>query len=253
MRHLLDDPFAVFALLLVIQWCAAYFGNFVGKIGRRMSDTDHQDFESVQTATLTLLVLLIGFTFSMAVTRYDQRKTLEEAEANTIGTEFLRIDLLAPEEAAHLHELIARYLDLRISFYSSHNEWEISTIDADTGKLQADLWAAVSRAAKAQPNPVTAFVATGMNDVLNSQGYTRAAWSNRIPLSAWVLLALTALACNVLLGYGERRRGSLLLLVFPFVVSVSFLLIADIDSPRRGIIRVQPQNLLAAAQSISRH
>ena len=54
----------------------------------------------------------------------------------------------------------------------------------------------------------------------------------------------------MLLGYGERRRSMLLLLVLPVIISISFLLIADIDSPRGGIIRVHPHNLIALSQSI---
>lgn len=70
-----------------------------------------------------------------------------------------------------------------------------------------------------------------MNDVLNSQGYTQAAWWNRIPVTAWVLLATIAIGCNLLIGYGAHRTNKLLFLVLPLAVSISFFLIADIDSP----------------------
>ena len=97
-----------------------------------------------------------------------------------------------------------------------------------------------------------ALVVSGMNDVLNSQGYTQAAWWNRIPTSAWALLIVTAICCNVLIGYGARgdRARAMLLIAFPVVISISFLLIADIDSPRPGLIRVRPQNLLALSDSL---
>jgi len=82
-----------------------------------------------------------------------------------------------------------------------------------------------------------------MNDVLNSEGYTQAAWWNRIPLAAWVLMAALAICCSLLLGYDARETDALLLLLLPLVVSISFFLIAEIDSPRAGVIRVLPQNL----------
>ncbi len=90
-----------------------------------------------------------------------------------------------------------------------------------------------------------------MNDVLNSQGYTQAAWWNRIPTSAWTLMIAIAVCCNVLVGYGARRARvkAGLLLVLPVVVSISFLLVADIDSPRSGFIHVVPQNLESLSQS----
>jgi hypothetical protein len=101
---------------------------------------------------------------------------------------------------------------------------------------------------------VAALVVSGMNDVLNAQGYTQAAWWNRIPPAAWVLMAAIAVCCNFLLGYQARRAEAeaILLLVLPLVVAIAFFLIADIDSPRGGVIRVQPQNLTSFALSLPR-
>jgi hypothetical protein len=94
-----------------------------------------------------------------------------------------------------------------------------------------------------------------MNDVLNSQGYTQAAWWNRIPIAAWGLMAAIAICCNLLIGYGARdnKPGIILLLVLPLVVSIAFFLIADIDSPRGGVIRVNPQNIISLQESLHGH
>ena len=94
-----------------------------------------------------------------------------------------------------------------------------------------------------------ALVLAGMNDVINSQGYTQAAYWNRIPTAAWFLLAAIALCSNVLFGYRVRNAGKLSL-VLPLVGSISLLLIADIDAPRHGLIHVSPQNLESLARSI---
>jgi hypothetical protein len=101
-----------------------------------------------------------------------------------------------------------------------------------------------------QDTPVYAVVVSGMNDVLNTQGYTQAAWWNRIPISAWGLLAAIAIGCNFLIGFGVRRSDRRIFLVIPVAVSIAFFLIADIDSPRGGAIRVKPQNLMSLAQSL---
>lgn len=91
-----------------------------------------------------------------------------------------------------------------------------------------------------------------MSDVLNSQGYTQAAWWNRIPIAGWALMVVIATCSNVLVGFGSRndKPKFILLLVLPFIVSIAFLLIADIDSPRAGLIRVVPQNLLSLSESL---
>ena len=104
--------------------------------------------------------------------------------------------------------------------------------------------------AEKQQTPTIALVVSGMNDVLNSQGYTQAAWWNRLPSAAWLLLVIIALFCNTLIGYGSRRRNTAVLVILPLVIAISFFLIADIDSPTRGYIRVVPQNLLSLRQSL---
>ena len=94
-----------------------------------------------------------------------------------------------------------------------------------------------------------------MNDVLNARGYTQAAWLNRIPLAAWRLMTAIAICCNLMIGYGARRGEAkvILLLVLPLTEFISFFLIANIDSPRGGIVRVHPQNLAGLAQSLRAH
>jgi len=250
MNDILENPFIVFAVSLVAQWLAAYIGDFARRRARPLRESEQKDLDTVKTAILTLLALIIGFSFSMAVTRYDQRKNFEEAEANAIGTEYARADLLPTENAAHVHELLRRYVDRRIAFYLIRDPPQLSEVDAETAKLQADLWSAVLSATNTQPTPAMALVISGMNDVLNSQGYTRASWWNRIPGAAWGMMGLIAICCNLLLGFGERGKSALMPLVLPVIVSISFFLIADIDSPRGGVILVYPQNLTALSHSI---
>jgi hypothetical protein len=194
--------------------------------------------------------LIIGFSFSMAVSRYDQRKNLEEEEANAIGTEYVRADFLPATDAARVRDLLARYTNQRIRFYQERDLDRLSQINTETTNLQNALWSAVSGPAKAQPTPLAARVASGMNDVLNSQGYTQAAWWNRVPTGAWLLMGLVAITCNLLLGYSERRTAKTTLLIFPFVLTIAYFLIADIDSPRRGVIYVEPLNLIALLPSL---
>jgi hypothetical protein len=216
-------------------------------------DTElREDFGIILAATLTLLGLLIGFSFSMATNRYDQRKTYEEAEANAIGTEYVRVDLLPATDVETVRGLLRKYTDERIAFYQTHDDQKLNETNIRTAQLQNELWSAIRGPVKAQPTPVAALVAAGMNDVLNSQGYSQAAFWNRIPIAAWTLMAAVAFGSNLLVGYGSRsvKTSYTLLLILPLVVSFAFLLVGDIDAPRRGIIRVQPQNLISLAESL---
>jgi hypothetical protein len=247
----MDSPLLLLVVSFVVLWLAARLS--ASHMRRRtMGEEVHKDFDFVLTASLTLLGLIIGFNLFAAMNRYDQRKNYEEAEANAIGTEYLRADLLPAAEASKVRALLRTYLQQRIRFYLTRDDKELAQINSQTSQLQSDLWSAVVPPATAQPTPVMALVLSGMNDVLNSQGYTQAAWWNRIPLGAWGLMAAIAVCCNVLIGLGVRdvKAAGALLLVLPFIVSISFFLIADVDSPRGGVIRVQPQNLESIVESL---
>lgn len=111
-----------------------------------------------------------------------------------------------------MRDLLRRYVDQRILFYRS-GEPQRSKVDSDTAKLQAELWSTVVHVATAQSTPVVALTVSGMNDVLNSQGYTQAAWWNRLPIAAWALMGLIAISTNLLLGYREHKTELLVLLV----------------------------------------
>lgn len=248
---MLSYPRIFFLFSLLLLWLSAQMGAYLRR-RRPLKDDERDDFNVVEAATLTLLGLIIGFSFSMATTRYDLRKNYEEAEANAIGTEYVRAGLLPAADAAGVRAQLEKYLELRLLFYRTRNQRELQQINADTGRLQTEMWSAVQVPAVAHPTPVIALAVAGMNDVLNSQGYTQAAWRNRIPGSAWTLMILIAVCCNLLVGYGARSAGakSGLLFILPLVISIAFLLISDIDSPRSGFIHVVPQNLVSLSQSL---
>lgn len=251
MQQLTTHPFFLFVLSFLLMSFGAWLGVRAVRRSGAPSEEVRADFGVVRSAALTLLALVIGFSLSMAVGRYDQRKNYEEEEANAIGTEYLRADLLPPAQAANVRALLRQYIDLRIRFYQVGHGDELERINGMTARLQSRLWDAARTGASAQPNPVSALAVAGMNDVINTQGYTQAAWWNRIPKSAWALMLAVGFTCNVLVGYGARsaKPSRVFLLTMPVIVSISFTLIADIDSPRNGIIRVQPQNLVSTAES----
>ena len=252
MTNIMDYPLLVFVLSFFGLSLSAWIGRSFAKRRQPLEGEAREGFGVIQGATLTLLALLIGFSFSMALYRYDQRKNYEAEEANAIGTEYVRIGLLPATDPAKARGLLLNYLDQRVLFYTTCNDQKLSQIYALTAKLQAELWLAVQDPAVAQPGPVVALAVAGMNDVLNSQGYSQAAFWNRIPIAAWALMVLLSICANVMVGFSARadKVKPALLLVFPLVVSITLLLTADIDCPRGGLIRVIPRNLLSLSQSL---
>ncbi len=248
-----DYPILVFVIYFIMLFTAARIGRAFLRARRDADDDFREHFGLVAASVLALLGLIIGFSFSIAATRYDQRKNYEEEEANAIGTEYARADLLPDADRVKVRSLLRRYLDERIAFYLTRDEQALRQLDLRTTTLQGKLWAAVVAAATPNPTPVNALAVAGMNDVLNAQGYTQAAFWNRIPVAGWALMTVIAVGCNLLIGYGDggaARPGTCLLSVLPLLAAVAFMLIADIDTPRHGIIRVRPQNLISLTESL---
>lgn len=246
MFRLSNFPLVLFLFSMLFLWGAA-------KLGTRWAhlvEEIREDFATVLAATLTLLGLIVGFTFSMAVGRYDQRKDYEEEEANAIGTEYLRLDLLP--DAGNIRKLMRDYLDKRIQRYVLRDGEELDKVQAATAELQNQMWAGVRSIATAQPTPITSLVVAGMNDVINRQGYTHAAWHNQIPRAAWALLLFIALCANFMVGLSLRHQAGRgpMILILPFIVSIALLLIADLDAPTGGLIRVSPENLIELTKSL---
>ena len=133
-------------------------GAFVSRHLRPLQDDEREDFEVVLSATLTLLALIIGFSFSMAVSRYDKRKDYEEEETRAIGTGYLRADMLLAADRARVRTLLMHYLDQRLLFYTTHDPRELEQIQTDTEKLQTEMWSIVQRAGLAQPHSAVALV-----------------------------------------------------------------------------------------------
>src|SRR5436190_4291960 len=147
--NLKDFPVIALVVSFGALWLAAEIGNLLRNRWSPLKEEERGDFGIVLSATLTLLGLLIGFSFSMAISRYDQRKNYEEAEANAIGTEYVRADLLPVGDAAKVRALLKRYIDQRVLFYTTRCEQSLTKINTDTAELQNELWASVLPAAAA--------------------------------------------------------------------------------------------------------
>jgi hypothetical protein len=91
---------------------------------------------------------------------------------------------------------------------------------------------------------------SGLNDVLGSRGFTQAAWWNRIPEGAWALMAAVAISSCALIGYTAGAVRPSLLIILPVILSTALFAIADIDSPRPGLIHIVPKDLISLSQAV---
>jgi dsDNA-binding SOS-regulon protein len=135
MENLTHYPLMVFAAAFVTLWLASLTGSWLRRRNPSADDEQNEDIGVILAATLTLLALIIGFSFSMATNRYEQRKNFEEGEANAIGTELLRADLLPPADGANVRKLLGLYLDKRIQFYINEDDIRRAQINESTSQL----------------------------------------------------------------------------------------------------------------------
>ena len=146
MTNVVDHPPILLATALVTLCGAAFLGDLLRRKVRPVKTDERADLDIVLTATLTLLGLLLGFTFSMAVSRYDQRKNHEATETNAIATECRRADLIPGPGRTQVRELLTRYTDERVRYYRN-GEIGTGVVDQDLRTVQGALWSAVSSAA----------------------------------------------------------------------------------------------------------
>jgi hypothetical protein len=224
---------------------------------RGISKDGHDPSFILEGAAFTLLALLLGFSFSMALGRYDARRSTLMREANAIATTFFRAELLDDKTAAEVRENLRAYVADRIAFARADAQPQQRAIaDAESLQVQRTLWELADRSAQKDPHStLVPLFLTSLNDTINLSTEQRAVLSNHIPDVVIVWLLLIALIAAGMLGYGFGREGKRALVFkafFALMVALVFGLVLDLDRPQRGIIRVNLAPLESVAQMMDR-
>jgi hypothetical protein len=251
MVRLADYEYVTFAVTLVALWLGVELGAWMSR-RRPVKQEEHSHLALVTNASISILALIIAFSFSAAIGRYDQRIHYEHNEASLISTQYDLAGLLPDDDARELRGLIAQYVQLRVDFYRTPGRADLIALRSKRIEVEHQMWPIVQRNAKNNPSPVTAQVVKGLADMVSSADFSLAAAEDRIPDGAWTLMAALSFLSCVLIGYGEYGRQShLLRMVLPTLVGIAFFFIASLDAQRRGLIRVEPVNLLRVQREIA--
>lgn len=213
---------------------------------------------AVLTSMLGLLALLLAFTFSAALQRHDDRSLTVVAEANAIGTTYLRARLLPREMRDEVQALLRQYLDVRIrEGRVDATDPELHQALLDEAKLlEAQLWNHALRAAELDDRPVTSglFIQT-LNELIDTSSARNAALNRHVPEVVLFLMFTTIVMTTATLGYASSVAGhrvTLAAFVLVMLIALVVYLIIDLDRPRRGFIRVSQEGMLSLQQSIGR-
>lgn len=252
-------PYSSVAIAMTL-FLAMLLCNELGfQIGRFVQE--HTDSEvktltgSIQASVLGLLALMLGFTFSMSMQRYDDRSMALIEEANTIGTTQLRTRLLPQQYRDEVKQLLGKYIEVRIAMgkIALTNQARRSEYNQQVATLQQELWALAVEATNDDPRAVTtgAFVQS-LNALIDAQGKRNALQEMHVPETVLFLLFIVFIASGGMMGYSgglsEKRIIAPVVLVSLLVTLIVFIII-DLDRPKRGLIQVNQAPLLELRQS----
>ncbi len=228
------------------------------KSKHKNNSTYKSHVDAVLTSLLSLLALLLAFTFSIALQRYDSRSDAVVDEANAIGTTYLRSALLPSEIRNEAARIIGEYLDVRVKASSLTLDQisERGVLLNQATQLQTVLWNQAIKAAEIEPNPVTSgLYIQALNELIDAYGRRIASIDRHVPESVLFLLSIVFIVVGGISGYAQgiasQRPTFINYLSVGLFVLIVFLVI-DLDHPRRGLIKVSQQSLLDLAISIDK-
>ena len=240
LEKLLNHHWLVSISLFVLMTLAIELGCRIGIKLRIDGDQDRkQQINAIGDGLFVLLSLLLSFTLTMAVSRYDHRRDLVVREADAIGTTYLRAATLGQPYQGNVEQLLRSYVDARIDFFAAgfHPD-QVGQAEKHSHRLQQELWEnLVAITQRDRTSIVTAFM-NSLNEVIDLDSQRVAALQNRIPPRVWVLISIVALIAVFIRGLELRRRFWLVFLLGPMTIAIAVGLIADLDSSRSGFIRV---------------
>jgi hypothetical protein len=209
----------------------------------KVEEPAKSQYWTLQTGTMGLLALLLAFTFSMSVMRFETRKQLLVDEANAIGTTALRSGMLPEPYRSAIAVLMDEYVACRLDDYSRPlDEQETAAANLACARLQSQLWSQTLPAVAKNPSPVpTGMFVSSLNDLIDVAAKRDAARENHVPQPVLTFLFLVTILTLALLGYGGglgNHRHLAATATVCLLLSLVILVIIDLDRPRRGLITI---------------
>lgn len=257
MASLESLPTLVIGLVILLSLSGAVALGYHGKIWLQRRSKPSPESESgpdhLLSAALGLLALLLGFTFSMALNRFDTRRDLVVQEANALGTTWLRIQLLNEPDRSDMSDLLRRYVDMRLLW--SEAAYGRAT-EGQALVLQDELWTAMGKALRGDsPALLTRGVMDSLNESLDLAVARKAERSAHIPDTVLLVLLLYAVLSMIMMGSvlavsRQSHRGETALLLI--LLTLAHMVILDLDRPRTGAIQVSQQPMEELQRSMNR-
>jgi hypothetical protein len=241
------------ALIGVPLLVGRYFGRQYYKRGKK---SESGPSGILVGAILSLLAFLLAFTFSIAASRYEDRREAVLEEANSIGTAYLRADLLSDPLKSKAKDLLKQYADLRASVTRPGLTYEgLGELLVQSEKIQSELWNVAASATEAAPSAITGLFVQAINEIIDVDA-KRIMLGTRstIPSEIWACLYFVAaigLASTGFQSAGQEAQNPLLMFGLVLAFALVLTLVTDLDHPGRGILKTDQSPMLDLAASLS--
>jgi hypothetical protein len=250
------DPLLICLVLVGVLLVAEELGfRLKGKMRPGSDKIEMADIALILGAVMTLLALLLGFTYAMSESRFETRRQLVVEEANAIGTTYLRAKALPEPRSSQIQELLRQYLALRVEIAIKIDDTpeKIREMDNRSKQLHGLIWSHAAALARESPSPITSIFLQTLNEMIDLHSKRLAAFRNRVPFSIYLVLLIVSIITLWLVGYyfGRRQRGRILTTVVVLLLASVMWLIMDLDQPMRGAIRASQQSLIELHQDLS--
>ena len=253
MNELMYDhsSISIVGLLFVILIAATELGYRLGlRFQTTTADATKSQINTIQGSLLGVLALLLGFTFSLALQRFDSRSEAVIGEANAIGTALLRASLLPDSVKDESRELLREYLDQRVraGAIPLNRAQERDAVLRESDRILDALWSNAELAAAEDGSPVTTgLFVQALNEMIDAYGTRDAALARHVPEPVLLLMFMAFVLTACLVGYGagiSGRRASIPTYILVTLVTFLVFIVIDLDRPRRGLIEVSQQSLI---------
>lgn len=244
------DGWVILIGLLALILSASEIGFRLGRKSELKTDEKtRSQISVVEGALIGVLGLLLGFTMSMAVGRFEARRELVVDEANAIGTSWLRSHLLPEPQSSEIANLLREYVAVRVQFGDADQDIKrVQELRREGHRLQRKFWSVVAASGPLDPNPVkTSLLVQSLNQTIDLEATRWAALQNHVPSAVIYVNMMLAVMAALLVAYsfgtnGLRHHISMWSLAFAILVVLGVII--DLDRPRRGFIRVSQQPLI---------
>lgn len=243
----------VLCAVSLLLFAAALIGTVIGRGSRERID-DKSQIGTIQASMLGILGLLLGFTFAVASSRYDERRVLAIDEANALGTTFMRAQTLPEPHRSRLSDGLRGYIDLRARTASLLDYTRVMKMGPRTEHMQQAIWRQATLLGREHNGEMASLFLSSLNQSIDLYASRVATFHARVPGTIlWILLCIAAASLGMV-GYGfgvVGQRGWLTMALVAVMVAAVMVMIIDLDRPETGPTRIDQQTMIDLSHSLS--